>query len=208
MEEPAVESDSDDEAPEAVSTTTAKSSALEEAKAQRESRKRAAEKEKERRRQRDQQLKLQKEASKRNKKKEVVQEESEEEQDNEDEDEDEDDNRLLPAELLAQAAAEDNLAKQHKRSHLTAADFERMEAEAEAENKAKKRRIQANERRVGEYTVKVLNNRPRPAPTDTKILNFRDRLMHRKSIPRKDAMLHSSQNKKRIGKAAYQFHRK
>lgn len=138
----------------------------------------------------------------------VQEEESEEEEEEEDEEENEDDdNRLLPAELLAQAAAED--AKQHKRSHLTAADFERMEAEEEeAEKKAKKRRIQANERRVGEYTVKVLNNRPRPASTDTKILNFRDRLMHRKSIPRKDAMLSASKKNKRIGKAAYQFHRK
>lgn len=137
----------------------------------------------------------------------MIQEESEEEEQEEDENEDEDDSRLLPAELLAQAAAED--AKQPKRSHLTAADFERMEAEEEeAEKKAKKRRIQANERRVGEYTVKVLNNRPRPAPTDTKILNFRDRLMHRKTIPRKDAMLSASKKNKRIGQAAYQFHRK
>ncbi|KAI9313562.1 hypothetical protein BX666DRAFT_708197 [Dichotomocladium elegans] len=186
--------------------------------------------EKEKRRLRDQKLKEQKQNSKRQKKtKEVEVAEEEEEKQAADEEtvaeqeEEADessssnndnntnttasDTRLLPAELLAQAAADEKSIG--KRSHLTAADFERMEKEeqekaAERMNKKRKR----DEHRVGEYTVKVINNRPRPAPTDAKILNFKKRSLQRKAIPRKDALLQKSQHKKNIGKAALQFHRR
>lgn len=177
--------------------------------------------EKERRRQRDARLKEMKQGSKRQLKEQAQkllesaakseEEEQAKEQVKEGENEgssttevEEENNkrRLLPADLLAKAAEEEKeeVSKKRKNQHLTAKDFERMAAEEaaaeEAERKKKRlRKAAAQERQVGEYTVKVLNHRPRPQPVDKSILNFRDEHMSR--VSRKHAVLSYSQAKQK-----------
>ncbi|KAI9033889.1 hypothetical protein CLU79DRAFT_726040 [Phycomyces nitens] len=192
------EEDSDDDAPEVVSTSVTKSAIAKEMKAHKEEAARLARLEKEKRRQRDQQLKEQKASSKKGIKKvaKKVIEEVEEEEEEEEEEETEDSGQaknLLPADLLAQFAEEEKATR--KRNHMTLEDFERMEEEEEEEETPKLKRSKQTERQVGEYTVRVLNNRPRPQSVDKKILSFRDHKVNRKTTPRKDAVRNTSQGR-------------
>ncbi|CAO3701421.1 unnamed protein product [Rhizopus microsporus] len=143
----------DDEAPEAISTSTAKQTSLFKANLEKEA---AANKQK-------------KKAEKKEEKKE----------------ESEDEPELLPEDLLAQAIAEEK-EESKKRTHITADDFERMMAEEEEREKAKKRRMTV--RRVGEYTVKVLNQRPKAEKKNKNLINLKKTKLHRKAVPRKDAV--------------------
>lgn len=87
--------------------------------------------------------------------------------------------------MLAQAIAEEK-EESKKRNHITADDFERMMAEEEERERAKKRRTAA--RRVGEYTVKVLNQRPKAEKKNKNLINLKKTKLHRKAVPRKDAV--------------------
>ncbi|KAL0081472.1 hypothetical protein J3Q64DRAFT_1808928 [Phycomyces blakesleeanus] len=208
------EEDSDDDAPEVVSTSATKSAIAKELKAQQDEAARLAQLKKEKRRQRDQILKEQKATSKRGIKqkavKKVAEKEKEEKEDEVNEDEAEEDEaeeadeadeeaeettstkKLLPTDLLAQFAEEEKATR--KRNHMSLEDFERLEEEEE-EEKRKTKKSKKTERRVGEYTVRVLNNRPRPQSVDAKILSFRNQKLNRKSTPRKDAVRNSSQGR-------------
>lgn len=92
---------------------------------------------------------------------------------------------MLPEDLLAQAIAEEK-EESKKRTHITADGFERMMAEEEEREKAKKRRMTV--RRVGEYTVKVLNQRPKAEKKNKNLINLKKTKLHRKAVPRKDAV--------------------
>lgn len=87
--------------------------------------------------------------------------------------------------MLAQAIAEEK-EESKKRNHITADDFERMMAEEEERERAKKRRTAV--RRVGEYTVKVLNQRPKAEKKNKNLINLKKTKLHRKAVPRKDAV--------------------
>jgi hypothetical protein len=171
--------------------------------------------EKEKRRQRDQLLKEQKEGSKRQAKelekkakKEKLEKQYHEkmekrklkQQDIVDED------NFLPTDLLQQALIEEQ-EESKKRKHVTAEEFERMLAEQEEEEKkrSKKRKSVKEGRNVGEYTVKVLNHRPKLQKTNKNILNMRNLHMHRSAVPRKEAVVNISSG--RDG-AALVFNRK
>lgn len=117
-------------------------------------------------------------------------------------------NRLLPLDLLVEASKENEATK--KRVHLTAADFERLaaeEAEAEAKEKERKRkqRIAKEGRQVGEYTVKVLNHRPRAEKVERKFQSFRDHILERQAVPRRAAIMVASEAQK--GRAGFKFRR-
>jgi hypothetical protein len=87
---------------------------------------------------------------------------------------------------LAQAIAEEK-EEINKRKHITAEDFERMLVEEEEKERSKKRKT-SSERRVGEYSVKVLNQRPRAEKKNKKLINIKETKLHRKSVVRKDAV--------------------
>ncbi|KAI8138565.1 hypothetical protein BJV82DRAFT_288087 [Fennellomyces sp. T-0311] len=206
--------ESDDEAPEAISTSTAKATVLQNQKIKNEMLARAAAKDKERRRQQEEWLKEQKQGSKREQKQKRKQVEEVEEVEEEDEaaelqDETQDNDGLLPAELLAQAAQEKELAKAE--THLRAEDFERLAAEMEVaeqkkEQRKKRRKTEAGMRQVGEYTVKVLSKRPRAPVVNEDLRGLKDsQQIHRKGLPRKAAILQRSE--KLVGKASLQFRR-
>ncbi|KAI7860882.1 hypothetical protein BDC45DRAFT_493035 [Circinella umbellata] len=209
------ESDSDDEAPEAISATSAKDFILQAQKTQKELLARAAAEEKDKRRQREQRLKEQKQGSKREQKRKHQDvkegdEEEEEEEDNETTELTEQDNAdFLPEELLVQAAEEEKT----KKSHLKAEDFERLLAEvdndteqSEKDQRKKKRKTQMGVRQVGEYTVKVLSKRPRAPAVDQELKSFKDKhSLYKKDLPRKSALLQRSEGI--VGKAASQFRR-
>lgn len=123
-------------------------------------------------------------------KEQVVEEEQEEEEVEEEEEEEE--SKRLPENLLQQALAEEEEDK--KRKHVTEEDFERMLAEQEAEEKAKakKRKTAGAGKQVGEYTVKVLNQRPKLQKADKNILHMRKQHLQRKAVPRKEAITNAS----------------
>ncbi|KAI8097147.1 uncharacterized protein BX664DRAFT_356411 [Halteromyces radiatus] len=204
------DSDSDDDAaPEAVSISLSRSKAQNEAKAQKEAALKQAKIEKEKRRQRDLLLKEQKQTSKRGKKLEqqklmeeqLKQHSDEEEQDHSSSDSDEQDSKRLPQEVLdALNDEEDNETTGNKRTHLTMADFEQMEAEEQErlERKLKAQRAKqkkaAQGRMVGEYTVKVLNNRPKVAKANAQLQSVRNQKLQRKSVQRTNAVIEGSAN--------------
>ncbi|KAJ2963782.1 hypothetical protein NQZ79_g1223 [Umbelopsis isabellina] len=203
------EEDSDDEAPEAVSTSTSKSAALQSEKAERQAKLKLAAEEKEKRRLKDQRLKEQKESSKK-----VTKKEKKQQVTNEDEEEDVVNEikadeaatvesheskqvpKLLPQELLEQFSKEEKAEK--KRIHLSAKDFERMAEEEEQKQKKQKskKRNLTEGKQIGEYTVKVLSKRPKPQPIDQGLIDFRNQHFARAQIPRRDAVLNASQGRK------------
>lgn len=87
---------------------------------------------------------------------------------------------------MAQAIAEEK-EEINKRKHITAEDFERILAEEEEKERSKKRKT-SNGRRVGEYSVKVLNQRPRAEKKNKRLINIKEAKLHRKSVVRKDAV--------------------
>ncbi|KAI8646060.1 hypothetical protein BD408DRAFT_410599, partial [Parasitella parasitica] len=203
---------SDDEAPEAISTFKAKESLKSKAHAEKEASDKIIAAAKEKRRQREQFLKDQKEGSKRQlkeiekkAKKEKLEKKYEEKMEkrrqreqekleNGDDVEDDEGAELLPSDLLQQALLEEQEEEANKRRHVTTEEFERMIAEEEAEEKerAKKRKTTKEGRTVGEYTVKVLNNRPKLQKTNKNILNMRKIHMNRHNVPRKEAVVNIS----------------
>lgn len=100
---------------------------------------------------------------------------------------------LLPSDLLAQALVEEE-EESKKRKHVTTEEFEKMIAEQEAEERknAKKRKGNKHGKVVGEYTVKVISNRPKLQKTDKDLLNRRKQIMNRRAIPRKEAVVNIS----------------
>ncbi|KAI8582737.1 hypothetical protein K450DRAFT_226672 [Umbelopsis ramanniana AG] len=196
--------DSDDEAPEAISTSTAKSSALQTAQAKREAQAKLAAEEKEKRRLRDQRLKEQKQTSKKatkSKKEEVkdtIDEEAEADNDTAEPEAPKTGElpKLLPQDFLQQYAKEEKAEK--KRMHLSAKDFERIaeEEELKEQKQNSKKRHLSQGRQVGEYTVKVLSKRPKPQPIDQSLVDFRNQHFSRVDIPRRDAVLNASQGRK------------
>lgn len=108
-------------------------------------------------------------------------------------DEEESTANLLPDDLLAQALIEEE-EESKKRKHVTTEEFEKMIAEQEAEENrnAKKRKSNKNGRNVGEYTVKVINNRPKLQKTDKNLAHTRKQHMHRAVVPRKEAVVNIS----------------
>ncbi|KAG2219699.1 hypothetical protein INT45_001871 [Circinella minor] len=206
------ESDSDDEAPEAISATSAKDFILQAQKTQKELLARAAAEEKDKRRQREQRLREQKQGSRREQKRKQqdVGEKGEEEEDNKMAELTEEDNaELLPEELLVQAAEEEKT----KKNHLKAEDLERLlvevdnDTEQSEKDQRKKRKTQTGVRQVGEYTVKVLSKRPRAPAVDQELKSFKDKhSLYKKDLPRKSALLQRSEGI--VGKAASQFRRR
>ncbi|KAI8092400.1 uncharacterized protein B0P05DRAFT_526112 [Gilbertella persicaria] len=190
---------SDDEAPEAISTSKAKETLISKAHAEKEAAAKVAAAEKEKRRQKDLLLKTQKEGSKRQQK------ELEKKKANKEQEEQQKEPNLLPDDLLQQALQEQEEDK--RKRHMTAEDFERMIAEQEEEEKerAKKRKTVHQGKQVGEYTVKVLNQRPRLQKANKVLLNARHQTLHRKSVPRKEAVVNISSGREG---AALVFRRK
>jgi hypothetical protein len=113
---------------------------------------------------------------------------------------------LLPTDLLQQALIEEE-EESKKRKHVTTEEFEKLLAEQEEEEKkrSKKRKSIKEGRNVGEYTVKVLNHRPKLQKANKHILNMRKLHMNRSAVPRKDAVVNISSG--RDG-AALVFNRK
>ncbi|CEP17387.1 hypothetical protein [Parasitella parasitica] len=203
---------SEDEAPETISTSKARESLKSKAHAEKEASDKLIAAAKEKRRQREQFLKEQKEGSKRQLKemerkarkeklekeyKEKMEKRKQREQEkleNGDEDEENEGVELLPSDLLQQALLEEQEDEANKRKHVTTEEFERIIAEQEAEERerAKKRKTTKEGRTVGEYTVKVLNNRPKLQKSNKNILNMRKVHMNRHSVPRKEAVVNIS----------------
>lgn len=164
---------------------------------------RVAAEEKEKRRLRDQVLKEQKEGSKRQVKQ--IEKKSKKEQSDKEflareekrklakETAVEDEANLLPDDLLAQALIEEEEASR-KRKHVSTEEFEKMIAEQEAEEKkkSKKRKSTIDGRSVGEYTVKVISNRPKLQKINKQLASNRKDHMHRKVVPRKEAVINIS----------------
>lgn len=158
---------------------------------------RLAAEEKEKRRQRDQHLKEQKENSKRQlkdlEKKAKSEKEAKEFLAREEKRKLKPEPELLPQDLLAQALIEEE-EESRKRKHVTTEEFEKMIAEQEAEEakKSKKRKNTNNGRSVGEYTVKVINNRPKVEKTNKHLRNNRNAYLQRTTVPRKEAVVNIS----------------
>ncbi|KAI8969153.1 hypothetical protein BDF20DRAFT_839100 [Mycotypha africana] len=210
---------SDDEAPEAVSTSKAKEDVISRVQAEKEATTKLAAAEKEKRRLRDQFLKEQKQGSKRQQKelekkakreklekeynekmeKRKRRREEEEEEEGNDVDEAKDDvkdaeSNFLPQELLNQALEEEKAEQIQNKKHISAEDFERIIAAEEEKEKerAKKRKAEEKGKVVGEYTVKVLNNRPKLQKASKRMINMRDMHLHRSAVPRKEAVVNIS----------------
>ncbi|KAI8341728.1 hypothetical protein BC941DRAFT_414337 [Chlamydoabsidia padenii] len=201
------DSDSDDDAaPEAVSITSSRNQAILEAKAQKDAALKLLKTEKEKRRQRDLQLKEQKQGSKREKKQQSVlpkkqQTTSSNNDDEEEEDDDEADNtddKRLPQDVLEALNDTKDETTSLKRTHLTMADFEAMQADQEAKleqqlkEQRKKQKKETQGRKVGEYTVKVLNNRPQVAKAGRCLQNMVKGKLNRKSVARQNAVIGGS----------------
>ncbi|ORX60615.1 hypothetical protein DM01DRAFT_1332741 [Hesseltinella vesiculosa] len=201
----------DDQAPEAVSTAVAKESILSKTKAQKEAATKSDQISKEKRRRRDQQLKEQKQGSKRERKeqKRKRQQSEDDEQDEHTSDESEQENDNGESKRLPQSLLDD--FKSAPRTHLTAEDFEALQAEEEAKlasklaARQKKRKMEDRGRMVGEYTVKVLNQRPKVARANHSLTNLKQTKLHRKAVHRENAVLGGSTG--RVGKAALVFQR-
>jgi hypothetical protein len=115
-----------------------------------------------------------------------------------DSDQDDNDGRLPQDVLAALNNEQDDTAAAPKRTHLTMADFEAMQADHEAElerqlnEQRKKQKKEAQGRKVGEYTVKVLNNRPQVAKAGKNLqYHIKDKL-NRKSVVRQNAVIGGS----------------
>ncbi|CAO3702379.1 unnamed protein product [Rhizopus stolonifer] len=181
--EPELSNSDDDEAPEFITASTAKESQLAKNLAEKEATARKAASEKEKRRKRDQLLKEQKKESKEKKKKQVIEEEEIEE---------EEEAETLPEDLLAQAIAEEK-EEVNKRKHITTEEFEKMLEEEEKKKATKRRKVDS--RKVGEYAVKVINQRPRAEKKNKTLINMKETKLHRKNVPRKDAIRNLSGSK-------------
>ncbi|KAI8980377.1 hypothetical protein BDB01DRAFT_724982 [Pilobolus umbonatus] len=209
------DSSDDDEAPTAISLNTGKTAILSKLQAEKEAAVKIATEEKEKRRKKEQFLKEQKEGSKREMKQLLMKEkkmklEKEYAQKMERRQQkllaneiatdiavmDGKKVNLLPDNLLMEAKLEEE-QESKKRKHITEAEFDALlllQEEEEKKKSLKKRNIKAG-RQVGEYTVKVINNRPKLSKPDPSILDFRNKHLHRSEIFRKDAVNNISQGR-------------
>ncbi|ORZ17815.1 hypothetical protein BCR42DRAFT_490508 [Absidia repens] len=210
--------DSDDDAmPEAVSIRSSRDQATSEAKAQKEAALIMAKADKEKRRQRDLQLKQQKQGSRRDlKKQQKQQEQPSAKSDSDSESDDEDDEQVeegksqrLPQDILDTWVESTPVGS--KRTHMTMADFEEVQAAYEAQveqqlaEQRKKQKKADRGRKVGEYTVKVLNQRPKVAKTGKNLRDMVNSKLHRKANERENAVLQRSAG--RFGSSALVFRR-
>ncbi|CAO3598386.1 unnamed protein product [Absidia cylindrospora] len=220
--------DSDDDAmPEAVSIRSSRDQATSEAKAQKEAALKMVKADKEKRRLRDLQLKQQKQGSRRDLKKQQQKEkqpsansdsdaefesddgEEEEEEEEEEGDDDKGNNQRLPQDVLD--AWTESTPAGSKRTHMTMADFEAVQAayEAQVERQLAEQRNKQKKadrgRKVGEYTVKVLNQRPKVPKTGKCLRDMVNSKLHRKSNERENAVLQRSAG--RFGSSALVFRR-
>lgn len=80
-----------------------------------------------------------------------------------------------------------------------------MEAIKEAKEKEnferqrKRQKMQEKGRMIGEYTVKIINQRPKVAKAGKGLQNMKNEQLHRSSIPRRNAIMNASMSRREGG---------
>ncbi|KAI8890569.1 hypothetical protein K501DRAFT_266015 [Backusella circina FSU 941] len=97
--------------------------------------------------------------------------------------------------IVQEEAVEEEKQEVKKRKHISEAEFEKIMLEEEQQEKKNKKRKNADGRRVGEYTVKVISNRPNLQKAERNMTSFRNRHLNRKSVDRRDFMKFGSRGK-------------